>query len=60
MILVSLIAIVLKKFFIAIQEMLKVIKIFIKRTCIYMKQGERFIFVRYFNVIHFLNVIIFG
>ena len=40
MILVSLIAIVLKKFFIAIQEMLKVIKIFIKRTCIDMKQGN--------------------
>ena len=25
-----------------------------------MKQGERFIFVRYFNVVHFLNVKIFG
>ena len=38
---------------------LKVIKIFIKRICIYMKNGERFILVRYFNVVHFLNVIIF-
>ena len=44
----------------AIQEMLKIMKIFIKRTYINIKQGERFIFVKYFNVVHFLNVVIFG
>ena len=40
--------------------MLKVIKIFIRRTCIDMKQGEQFTFVRYFNVVYFLIIIIFG
>ena len=50
----------IKKKFSTTQKMLMVIKTFIKRKCIDMKQGERFIFVRYFNVVHFLNVIIFG
>ena len=36
-ILVSLTAIMLKMFFSAAQEMLKVIKTFTKRTCIYME-----------------------
>ena len=39
--------------------MLKVIKIFIDRTCVYMEQEKRFIFVRYFNIMHFVNVMIF-
>ena len=44
----------------SIQEMLKVIKTFIMRKCIYMKQGQQFIlFQRYFNVMHFLGVMIF-
>ena len=30
-----------------------------KRKCIYMEQGLWFIFVTYFNVMHFFNVIIF-
>ena len=43
--------------------MLKVIKIFIKRTCIYMEQGQRFLGIfrdsdRYFNVMYSINVII--
>ena len=56
--LVSLIA-VMPNFFSATQDMLMAIKSFIEGTCIYMEKGKRFIFLRYFNVMHFHNVIVF-
>ena len=46
-------------YFSCISKMLKIFKIFIKRTCIYMEQRQRFIFVRYFNAMYFFNIIIF-
>ena len=48
-----------KIIFHATQKMLKIIKIFIKRACIYMEQGQRFIFVRHSSIINFINIIIF-
>ena len=48
-----------KIIFCANPKMLKIIKIFITRICIYKKQGQRFIFVRYSNIIHFINITIF-